>query len=66
MAKSNKDTGLPVKTTDLIKELDKLFPTYNPTPSDNIQNIMFKAGQRSVIEFLKSRNNDELTTEVFK
>lgn len=66
MAKIENETALPIKTTDLIKELDKLFPMQNPNPGENIQNIMFKAGQRSVIEFLKSRNNNELTTEVFK
>lgn len=36
----------------IIEELDSLFPSFLPTPTSTISEIMFRSGQRSVIEYL--------------
>ena len=41
----------------IINELDDYFPPVNPTPTDTIESIMYKAGQRSVVEWLQQRMN---------
>ena len=41
----------------IINELDDYFPPVNPTPTDPIESIMYKAGQRSVVEWLQQRIN---------
>ena len=53
MAK-NEDFTLPIKTDDLIKELDKLFPNQCADIKESERTIFFKSGQRSVVDFLKS------------
>jgi hypothetical protein len=62
MAK-NEDFTLPLKTDDLIKELDKLFPDQCPDIRESERTIFFKSGQRSVVNFLKSKqaeNNNNI------
>tara|TARA_Y100001963_G_scaffold129930_1_gene185666 strand:- start:9 stop:191 length:183 start_codon:yes stop_codon:yes gene_type:complete len=39
----------------IIEELDDSFPTYLPTPTNNLSEIMFRSGQRSVVEYLKTK-----------
>jgi len=39
----------------LLSELEEKFPPVNPHPKEEIQSIMYKAGQRSVIEWYKNR-----------
>ena len=39
----------------VLTELEELFPPVNPSPADNINTIMFRSGQRSVIEYLKTK-----------
>jgi hypothetical protein len=39
----------------IIAELQDLFPPTNPTPSDDIATIMYRAGQRSVVEWLQDK-----------
>lgn len=39
----------------LQQELDETFPPVNPTPDNNINMIMYKAGQRSVVEWYIQR-----------
>ena len=41
----------------IISELDSYFPPVTPSPTDNIETIMYKAGQRSVVEWLQQRMN---------
>jgi len=59
MAK-NEDFSLPLKTDDLIKELDKIFPNQCPSINESEREIFFKSGQRSVVEFLKSKQTDNI------
>ena len=44
----------------VLKEMDDLFPQFTPGPKDSIQEIMYRSGQRSVVEWLVNRldNND--------
>ena len=38
----------------VLNQLEETFPPVNPGPSDTMQTIMYRSGQRSIIEWLKS------------
>ena len=40
---------------NILQEMEDVFPLQNPQPNESLQYIMFKAGQRSVIEWLNQR-----------
>ena len=44
----------------IMAEMDSTFPPLNPSPNDTIETIMYRSGQRSVVEWLVNRmeNND--------
>lgn len=56
----NEDYTLPLKTDDLIKDLDKLFPNQCADIKESEREIFFKSGQRSVVEFLKSKQTNNI------
>ena len=37
----------------LLQELDTNFPPVNPQPTNQLSEIMYRAGQRSIIEYIK-------------
>lgn len=37
----------------LVEELDSLFPAFLPLPAHTDKEIMFRSGQRSVVEYIK-------------
>ena len=39
----------------LLLEMEEKFPPVNPHPKEELASIMFKAGQRSVIEWYTAR-----------
>ena len=39
----------------LAKEMDEKFPPVNPHPKEELNTIMYKAGQRSVVEWYRER-----------
>lgn len=39
----------------VMTEMESTFPPVTPTPDDNIEKIMYRSGQRSVVEWLKTR-----------
>ena len=43
----------------VLAELDEKFPPVNPHPKEEIAAIMYKAGQRSVVEWVSKRLNEE-------
>ena len=45
--------GLTVK--QVLVEMDENFPPVNPKPQDDIEKIMYQAGQRSVVEWLTQK-----------
>jgi len=55
MANNNdEDLVLPLKSDDLVKLLNKLFPEKSPELKDDTKTIYFKAGQRNVIRFINT------------
>jgi len=39
----------------ILQEMENNFPIVNPHPKEDITSIMYKAGQRSVVEWLVKR-----------
>ena len=39
----------------LCEELDSLYPPINPTPKDDDRLIMYRAGQRSVVDYILAK-----------
>lgn len=42
----------------LCDELDAMYPSLNPSPKDDDRMIMFRAGQRSVVEYIKAKKDN--------
>ena len=38
--------------TAMLAKLDETFPPTNPTPEDTMEKIMYRSGQRSVVEWV--------------
>lgn len=49
--------GLTVE--QLLAELEDVFPPVNPTPDTTLSNVMYRAGQRSVVEWIQSKLDEE-------
>jgi len=43
----------------LLAELEDLYPPFNPTPDTPLNQIMYRSGQVSVVEWIRTR----ITTE---
>ncbi len=43
----------------LSAEMDEKFPPINPHPKEELASIMYKAGQRSVVEWYRERIDNE-------
>ena len=39
----------------MVQVLEENFPPINPSPEDTIEKIMYRSGQRSVVEWLLNR-----------
>jgi|TARA_R100000458_G_C8123396_1_gene141338 hypothetical protein len=39
----------------ILEELEEKFPPVNPHPKEELASIMYKAGQRSVVEWIVNR-----------
>ena len=50
---STLNLGLTVER--LLEELEDNFPPFTPHPKEELASIMYKAGQRSVVEWYKDR-----------
>ena len=46
----------PIKK--LIEELDAMYPHITPNPKDDIARIMYRSGQRSVVDYLLAKLNN--------
>ena len=42
----------------LVEELDAVFPQVSPSPADDYATIMYRSGQRRVVEYLISKLED--------
>jgi len=49
-----------MEARSVLVEMEELFPQVTPSPDDTIEKIMYRSGQRSVVEWLVNRldNND--------
>jgi len=43
--------------TRLCEELDAMYPPINPTPKDDDRLIMYRSGQRSVVEYILAKKD---------
>jgi len=43
----------------ILMELEDKFPPANPHPKEELNVIMYKAGQRSIIEWLRDRLDED-------
>ena len=42
----------------VLTEMEDRFPSVTPSPEDSIEKIMYRSGQRSVVEWLVNRLED--------
>ena len=42
----------------LVNQLEENFPSITPTPDDTIEKIMYRSGQRSVVEWIVNHMED--------
>ena len=49
----------PIISEELLIELDDLFPNESAKPDDTINQLMYRGGQRSVVEFLKGKFSEQ-------
>lgn len=47
------------KLDDLVNELDQNFGWKPVHPKEDIQSIMYRAGQASVVDYLKSKQKED-------
>lgn len=41
-----------IQANAVIEQLEQIFPPVNPAPTDDLATIMYRAGQRSVVEWI--------------
>ena len=56
---SHNTLSLGLTVEKLLADLEDNFPPSRPSPSDKIEDIMYRSGQRSVVEYIKQVINDE-------
>ena len=44
-----------LQTNVILKEMQEIFPPVTPTPTDDLATIMYRAGQRSVVEWVQQQ-----------
>ena len=47
-----------MEARSVLSEMEDRFPPINPSPEDSIEKIMYRSGQRSVVEWLVNRLED--------
>ncbi len=43
----------------ILHELEDIHPPLNPTPDESMEKIMYRSGQRSVVEWIRTRINED-------
>jgi len=41
-----------IQANALLQQLEETFPPTNPNPEDTMEKIMYRSGQRSVVEWI--------------
>jgi len=50
-------TGMNLRS--ILAQLEDVFPPTNPTPEMTMEQIMYRSGQRSVVEWIQSKMEEE-------
>lgn len=45
--------------TAILAQLEEVFPPTNPTPDMTMEQIMYRSGQRSVVEWIQAKMEEE-------
>jgi len=56
---SHSTLNLGLTVEQLLAELEDVFPPVTPTPDSTIAQIMYRSGQRSVVEWIQSKLDEE-------
>ena len=56
---SHNTLSLGLTVEKIVAELEENFPQFLPQPNDSMSTIMYKSGQRSVVEWVLSLINEE-------
>ena len=43
----------------ILSELEEIYPATTPTPEDSLEKIMYRSGQRSVVDWIKTRIKED-------
>ena len=43
----------------ILNELEEIHPPINPQPNESMETIMYRSGQRSVVEGIKTRISED-------
>ena len=43
----------------ILSELEEIHPPITPNPDETMEKIMYRSGQRSVVEWIKTRISEE-------
>lgn len=49
----------PIVSSELIKELDEIFPPKDFTTKDNLRDMDYHFGERNIINFLRSKHAEQ-------
>ena len=47
--------GGGINLQKLVDELEEMYPAITHTPKDQLTEIMYRSGQRSVVEYIKDK-----------
>ena len=50
-------TGMNLRS--ILAQLEDVFPPTNPTPEMTMEQIMYRSGQRSVVEWIQAKMEEE-------
>jgi hypothetical protein len=50
-------TGMNLRS--ILAQLEDVFPPTNPTPDMTMEQIMYRSGQRSVVEWIQAKMEEE-------
>jgi hypothetical protein len=56
---SHNTLNLGLTVERLVQELEDNFPQFLPQPNDPVNMIMYKSGQRSVVEYIQQKLQEE-------
>ncbi len=54
----------PYITNELIEELNVRFPDKSPTVNEDYAQLMWRGGQRSVVDFLTQIHEDQMASQI--